>query len=102
MEIDPKPLQNKTLARPANEPDTPPIYVVSGSVGALGEQLVQTILPQFPKANVPLKMIRKVHHISQIEAVLNQALQSNGTVIHTLTNAEMRQAMARLLKRKRW
>ncbi len=35
-------------SRKRRTPAPPPIYVVSGGVGASGEQLVQTVLAQFP------------------------------------------------------
>ncbi len=39
-----------------------PIYVVSGGTGASGEQLVYTVLAQFPEAQVPGVTVAHVHH----------------------------------------
>ena len=46
---------------------TPSIYVVSGGTGTSGEQLVHTVLVQFPESRVLVITVNHVHQIEQIE-----------------------------------
>lgn len=78
----------------------PPIYIVSGNVGALGEQAVRTILPQFPGVDVPIELVPQARHFSEIEAVVDRALQTGGTIVHTLTNSTLRYQMIELARKK--
>ena len=78
----------------------PPIYVVSGSMGALGQQAVQTILSQFTGIRVPVKSILQVRHSGQIEAVVEQAAQNKGTIVHTLTDSTLRYQMIELARKR--
>ena len=100
MDLEIKPLDNKEPISEALGPEAPPIYVVSGSMGTLGEQMARTVLPQFRGANVPIEMVRRVQHLSQVEAVIEQAAQTNGTILHALANAELRYAMIELAEKK--
>lgn len=78
----------------------PPIYVVSGGVGASGEQLVHTVLAQFPERRVPVIVVPHVHQIAQVEEVIAQAATTGGTVVHTLVDAGLRGALARLARKR--
>ena len=100
MDINPKPFENEEFTSDITDPEVPPIYVVSGSMGTLGEQLARTVLPQFQGANVPVKMIRRIQHLSQVEEIVEQAAQTNGTILHTFANPDMRSAMIRLAEEK--
>jgi regulator of PEP synthase PpsR (kinase-PPPase family) len=68
------------------EAKPPPIYIVSGGVGASGEQLVQTVLAQFPDHLVPVIVVGNVRQVEQIESVIAQAKNSGGTIAHTLVD----------------
>jgi hypothetical protein len=68
----------------------PPIYVVSGGVGASGEQLVQTVLAQFPDHHVPVITLGNVRQVTQIKRVIAQAKQSGGIIAHTLVDDRLR------------
>lgn len=100
MDINPKPLENKVPGSDGSGPESPPIYVVSGNTGALGEQMARTVLPQFQGAKVSIQTVRHVHHLSQIEAVIDQAAQTNGTIVHSFVNPDLRKAMIKLAKKK--
>jgi [pyruvate, water dikinase]-phosphate phosphotransferase / [pyruvate, water dikinase] kinase len=76
----------------------PPIYVLSGGVGASGEQLVQTVLAQFPDNNVPVITIGNVRQLTQIKRVVAQAKQSGGTIAHTLVDDRLRRALIDLAR----
>ncbi len=71
----------------------PPIYVVSGGAGASGEQLVHTVLAQFPEHDVPIVIVSHVRDMDQVERVVAQAVESGGTIVHTLVDAGLRQGL---------
>lgn len=74
----------------------PCIYIVSGGVGASGEQLVNTVLAQFPESNIQISTIGNVRQIRQIETVLAQARANNGTIVHTLVDTPLRESLLNL------
>ncbi len=76
-----------------------PIYIVSGGVGASGRHLVDTVLAQFPDFEVPVVMYPNVSTMEQIEEVLARAADTRGTIVHTLVDGRLREAMNRLNKK---
>jgi regulator of PEP synthase PpsR (kinase-PPPase family) len=76
----------------------PPIYVVSGGVGASGEQLVLTALAQFEGTHVPVIMVPHIREEAQLEEVVDRAANTGGTIVHTLVDEELRQALNRLAR----
>ncbi len=76
----------------------PPIYVVSGGVGASGEQLVRTVLAQFPDNDVPVIMAGNVRQVTQIKRVIAQAKQSGGLIAHTLVDEHLRRTLIDLAR----
>ena len=52
--------------------EKPPIYIVSGGTGSSGEQLVNTVLAQFPENQVPVVIISQVRQMEEIEKVVEQ------------------------------
>jgi hypothetical protein len=71
----------------------PPILIISGGVGASGEQVVHTVLAQFPDASVPVRTIGNVRTIEQIERAVAEDQVTGGTLVHTLVFGELRQAL---------
>jgi hypothetical protein len=97
----PDPLEYKDASedgatRMTGQRDPPPIYIVSGGTGASGQQLVHTVLVQFPDSKVPLHTVPHVRQVQQIEDVVAQAAASGGTIVHTLVDAHLRAALVRL------
>jgi regulator of PEP synthase PpsR (kinase-PPPase family) len=78
----------------------PPIYVVSGHMGALGQQAVQTVLSQFTGVRVPVRVVPQVRQRKQVEAVIDQVARNGGTIVHTLTNSTLRYQMIELARKK--
>ncbi len=72
------------------EAKPPPIYIVSGGVGASGEQLVQTVLAQFPNHHVQVIVVGNVRQVEQIDSVIARVKDSGGTIVHTLVDAGLR------------
>ena len=78
---------------------SPTIYILSGGIGSSGEQLVNTVLAQFPGANVNLVMVGSVRQVEQILATLAQAQASGGLVVHTLVEAPLRSLLVQEAQR---
>lgn len=74
----------------------PPIFIVSGGTGASGEQVVNTVLAQFPDTRVPVLTIRNVRHAEQLQNVVAQAEEQGGAIVHTLVETGLRQKLASL------
>jgi regulator of PEP synthase PpsR (kinase-PPPase family) len=81
-------------------PNAPPIYIVSGGTGASGEQLVHTILVQFPGCQIPVITIAHVRQVAQLEAAVARAATDGGFIVHTLVNAHLRHALNRLTQER--
>lgn len=79
-----------TTSRKRAAKTPPPIYVVSGGVGASGEQLVQTVLAQFPDHHMPVITLGNVRQVTHIKRVIAQAKQAGGIIAHTLVDDRLR------------
>jgi len=58
----------------------PPVYVVSGGTGASGQQIVETVLAQFPTLRVPIIVRNHVRSLQQVEIAVKEAEAEGGTV----------------------
>lgn len=67
----------------------PTIFIVSGGVGASGEQVVHTLLAQFPEDAVHVTTVGNVRHAEQIAEVLSQAQESGALIVHTLVDPSL-------------
>ena len=81
-------------------PALPPIYIVSGGIGASAEQLVRTALAQFPESLVPVITVGHVRHLEQIEHTVTQAATAGGTIVHTLVESPLRGALVQLAQQQ--
>lgn len=70
-----------------------PVYLVSGASGSSGSQIIETVLAQFPKIQVPIIKVTHVRRREQIKKVIATALKTGGTVVHTLVDPELRKAL---------
>jgi regulator of PEP synthase PpsR (kinase-PPPase family) len=75
------------------------VFVVSGGTGASGEQLVRTVLVQFPDSQVRVITESHVHHAKQIEETVTEAAKREGTIVHTLVDPALRQALVDTARR---
>ena len=64
----------------------PTIFIVSGGVGASGEQLVHTLLAQFPADAVRVTTVGNVRRPEQIAEALSQAEKADALVVYTLVD----------------
>ena len=76
--------------------DLPPIYLISGGTGASGEQLVHTVLAQYPERQVPVIIVPRVRHKEQIEDVVAKAGSTGGIIVHTMVDARLRHILTQL------
>jgi hypothetical protein len=84
----------------SSQQSKPPIFIVSGGVGASGEQLVRTALAQFPGVGVPVIVVPHVRAVAQVEKAVEQAAETGGIIVHTLVDAEMRETLVRLARER--
>jgi regulator of PEP synthase PpsR (kinase-PPPase family) len=74
--------------------DTPtPVYVISGGTGASGEQLVRTVLAQFPESEASVRIVAHVRQPEQIEQAVAEAARNEAIIAHTLVDPALRQAL---------
>jgi [pyruvate, water dikinase]-phosphate phosphotransferase / [pyruvate, water dikinase] kinase len=76
-----------------NSSSSPHVYIVTGGAGTSAALLVNTVLAQFPDSQVHLVPVSRVRQIQQIEETVQQAAQTDGTIVHTLVDPRLRQAL---------
>lgn len=81
-----------------NTPSAVRIFIVSGGLGASAEQVVYTVLAQFPSQNVTVKTTGHVREADQIDQVLKHARETSGLVVHTLVDERLRAHLIRQAK----
>ncbi len=68
----------------------PHIYIVSGGKGLAGENVVKSILVQFPDFKVPTSIESNVLSEDDALSAVLKAKQNNGIIVHTMVNKRMR------------
>ncbi len=82
------------LRKPSNKkgidksPQT--IFVLSGGVGASGEQLVRTVMAQFPGSDIAIEIFPKVFNCEQVELIFVDALKKDAIVTLTFVDPQLR------------
>ncbi|HHW86231.1 MAG TPA: kinase/pyrophosphorylase [Chloroflexi bacterium] len=72
----------------------PPIFVVSGGVGATGDLLARTVLAQFPDVDVPINVEAKVVSEARVQEVIRKATGIPGAIIlHTMVKRDLRRLL---------
>lgn len=69
----------------------PPIYVVSGGRGLAGNNMVQSLLIQYPDNKIPVIIVPGVTTENQVNKVVMKAKASKGLIAHTMVNPILRQ-----------
>lgn len=67
-----------------------PIYVVSGGRGLAGNNMVQSLLIQYPDNQIPVIIVPHVDNEDQIFDVVMQAKTDGGLITHTMVNPDLR------------
>ncbi len=73
-----------------------PIYVVSGGKGLAGNNMVQSLLIQYPGNNVPVIIVPDTDSEEQLEKIVLQAKLDGGLITHTMVNPELRVKLVEL------
>lgn len=68
----------------------PPIYIVSGGKGIAGDVMVQSTLIQFPDNKIPVIVVPDVITIEKLNATIDEAVKTNGIIVHTMVDTDMR------------
>lgn len=76
-----------------SEAVSPSIFIVSGGVGASGEQLVYTALAQYPADVARVTTIGNVRQPEQVREALRQAHEAGALVVHTLVDVGLQQLL---------
>jgi len=74
------------------------IFIVSGGSGASAEQVVNTVLAQFPDSRVHVVRVSNIRFESQIEETVARAEAVNATLVHTLVDTRLRAYLITLAK----
>ncbi|MFZ6030239.1 MAG: pyruvate, water dikinase regulatory protein [Chloroflexota bacterium] len=69
---------------------TPTIFIVSGGVGSSAEQLVDTVLAQFPNAHAVVRIFGNLRQRQQMIDVVAEAHKAGALIVHTLVEAPLR------------
>lgn len=72
------------------------IYVISGGKGLAGNNMVQSLLIQYPNNNVPVIIIPDITTEPQLVRVVAQVKAENGLIVHTMVNRKLRQILNEL------
>jgi len=67
-----------------------PIYIVSGGKGLAGNNMVQSLLIQYPNNNVPVNIVPQIHDEKQIIELVQKAKSDDGIITHTLVDRRLR------------
>ncbi|HZH71276.1 MAG TPA: pyruvate, water dikinase regulatory protein [Mariniphaga sp.] len=81
-----------------NKKNPPPIYVVSGGRGLAGNNLVQSLLIQYPDNRIPVVIQPNINTDEKVEEVVKQAKDENALITHTMVNPKHRKLLNRLAK----
>jgi len=72
------------------EKQAEPIYIVSGGKGLAGNNMVQSLLIQYPNNNVPVIIVPQVHEKQQLIDLVEKIRLEGGLITHTLVDRELR------------
>ena len=72
-----------------------PIYVISGGKGLAGNNMVQSLLIQYPNNNVPVIIVSQVFKKEQLIDLVAKVKLEGGLIVHTLVNRELRKFLCR-------
>lgn len=76
------------------------IFILSGGVGASGEQLVRTVIAQFPDSNFAIEVFPKVFNRGQVEQIFTDALAKEAIVAHTFVDPKLREEVIEIAEEK--
>ena len=81
-------------------PEPRPIYIISGGKGITGNFLVQTVLAQFPKNRITVKLISDVITVAAVKTAVAQAAADGGIIVHTMIDKKLRENLNSICRDK--
>lgn len=84
------------MKRDNKEKQTGPIYIVSGGKGLAGNNMVHSLLIQYPNNNVPVIIVPGQHEEKQLIELVQKAKLDGGLIAHTMVNRELRNFLRKL------
>ncbi len=75
-----------------------PIYIVSGGRGIAGNNLVQSLLIQYPENDIPVEIVSHISTEDQIFDTIMKAKTDGGLIAHTMVNPDLRIKINELCK----
>ena len=73
-----------------------PIYIVSGGKGLAGNNMVHSLLIQYPNNNVPVIIVPDQYEKEQLIELVEKAKQEDGLITHTMVNRELRNFLRKI------
>lgn len=73
-----------------------PIYIVSGGKGLAGNNMVHSLLIQYPNNNVPVIIVPDQYEEKQLIELVEKAKQEDGLITHTMVNRELRNFLSKI------
>ncbi|MBW6534758.1 MAG: kinase/pyrophosphorylase [Mariniphaga sp.] len=74
----------------------PPIYVVSGGRGLAGNNMVQSLLIQYPENKMPVVIIPGINNENQLFDIVMQAKAEKALITHTMVDPNLRKKINKL------
>lgn len=76
-----------------------PIYIVSGGKGLAGNNMVQSLLIQYPNNNVPVVIVPHMTEEHQLVTLVKKVKEENGLIAHTMVNRHLRKFLNELCEK---
>lgn len=73
-----------------------PIYVVSGGKGLAGNNMVHSLLIQYPNNNIPVVIVPQITEEKQLSDLVLKVKREGGLITHTMVNRQLRNFLTRL------
>jgi regulator of PEP synthase PpsR (kinase-PPPase family) len=77
-----------------------PIYIVSGGKGLAGNNMVHSLLIQYPNNNVPVIIVPDQHSEKQLIDLVEKVKIDGGLITHTMVNRQLRSFLINLCEEK--
>lgn len=84
-----------------NSKNKPPsIFIITGGNGITGNFIVQAVLAQFPRNKIPVILKTDIINTLKLEKAVNDAINAEGIIVHTLVNQVLRNHLTSICKEK--
>ena len=70
-----------------------PIYIVSGGRGIAGNNMVQSLLIQYPENDIPVIIVPHVANEDEVFDTIMKAKTDGGLIAHTMVHPDLRKKL---------